>query len=203
MPPRPCGARQRATPARRPLRGRGDPGMIAELAERLRRRETTPQELAREARGELQRISGLNAVLRYTDALAERQAERAPRKLSDRPELAGPLCGIPFAYKDVLCVEGVETTAGSRILRGYLPPYTGTALQRLLDAGAIPVAVTNCDEFAMGSSTENSAFGAVANPWDVGRVPGGSGALRPRHGHRRLDPAAGLVLRGHRLQAHP
>ena len=148
--------------------------MIAELAERLRRRETTPQELAREARGELQRISGLNAVLRYTDALAERQAERASRMLSDRPELAGPLCGIPFAYKDVLCVEGVETTAGSRILRGYLPPYTGTALQRLLDAGAIPVAVTNCDEFAMGSSNENSAYGAVANPWDVERVPGGS-----------------------------
>jgi len=150
------------------------PPTASELAGLLRSGATTPQDLAARARADLKRISDLNAVLRYTDSLAERQAERAARTLAEVPERAGPLCGIPFAYKDVLCVEGVETTAGSRILQGHRPPYTGTALRRLLDAGAVPVAVTNCDEFAMGSSNENSAFGPVGNPWDPGRVPGGS-----------------------------
>ncbi len=147
---------------------------IAELGARLRRGETTPVELAAGARSALESLASLNPVLRYTDELAARQARRAAGTLAEAPETAGPLCGVPFAYKDVLCVEGVETTAGSRILQGYVPPFTGTALGRLLDAGAVPVAVTNCDEFAMGSSNENSAFGPVGNPWDPGRVPGGS-----------------------------
>ena len=147
---------------------------VAELGARLRRGEATPRQLAAEARSSLEEISPLNAVLRFTDSLTERQAERAAQRLAQSPETAGPLCGIPFAYKDVLCVEGVETTAGSRILQGFVPPYTGTALLRLLEAGAVPVAVTNCDEFAMGSSNENSAYGPVGNPWDPSRVPGGS-----------------------------
>jgi aspartyl-tRNA(Asn)/glutamyl-tRNA(Gln) amidotransferase subunit A len=147
---------------------------IADLALRLRRGETTPPALAAEARVTLEGLAGLNAVLRYPEEVAARQAERAARLLAEAPEKASPLCGIPFAYKDVLCLEGVETTAGSRILRGFIPPYTATALLRLLDAGAVPVAVTNCDEFAMGSSNENSSYGAVGNPWDVERVPGGS-----------------------------
>jgi aspartyl-tRNA(Asn)/glutamyl-tRNA(Gln) amidotransferase subunit A len=150
------------------------PRTVAELGASLRRGETSPAELAAASRGALESIAGLHPVLRYTDELAERQAARAARTLAESPETAGPLCGIPFAYKDVLCVEGVETTAGSRILQGYVPPYTGTAMGRLLDAGAVPVAVTNCDEFAMGSSNENSAFGPVGNPWDPSRVPGGS-----------------------------
>jgi aspartyl-tRNA(Asn)/glutamyl-tRNA(Gln) amidotransferase subunit A len=147
---------------------------VAELGASLRRGETSPAELAAASRGALESLAPLHPVLRYTDELTERQAARAARILAEAPETAGPLCGIPFAYKDVLCVEGVETTAGSRILQGYVPPYTGTAVGRLLDAGAVPVAVTNCDEFAMGSSNENSAFGPVGNPWDPSRVPGGS-----------------------------
>jgi aspartyl-tRNA(Asn)/glutamyl-tRNA(Gln) amidotransferase subunit A len=147
---------------------------IALLGERLRTGQATPGDLAARARRDLEGCAPLNAVLRYTDSLTERQAERAARMLGAAPAAAGPLCGIPFAYKDVLCAEGVETTAGSRILRGFVPPYTGTALQRLLDQGAVPVAVTNCDEFAMGSSDENSSYGSVANPWDPRRVPGGS-----------------------------
>jgi aspartyl-tRNA(Asn)/glutamyl-tRNA(Gln) amidotransferase subunit A len=86
----------------------------------------------------------------------------------------GPLRGVPVAVKDIFCTEGVETTAASRILAGYRPPYTATAVRRLSDSGARVLGKTNMDEFAMGSSNENSAFGPVLNPWDRGRVPGGS-----------------------------
>jgi aspartyl-tRNA(Asn)/glutamyl-tRNA(Gln) amidotransferase subunit A len=86
----------------------------------------------------------------------------------------GELGGIPVAVKDIFCTEGVETTAGSRILAGYQPPYTATAVERLLGAGAAVLGKTNMDEFAMGSSNENSAYGPVLNPWAHDRVPGGS-----------------------------
>jgi aspartyl-tRNA(Asn)/glutamyl-tRNA(Gln) amidotransferase subunit A len=85
-----------------------------------------------------------------------------------------PLQGVPIAIKDLFCTEGVPSQSGSRILEGYLPPYTATAVSRLVGAGARLMAKTNQDEFAMGSSNENSAFGAVRNPWDRERVPGGS-----------------------------
>ena len=85
-----------------------------------------------------------------------------------------PLAGLPLAVKDLFCTEGVPSQSGSRILEGYRPPYTATAVSRLLEAGATLQAKTNQDEFAMGSSTENSAFGPTLNPWDRARVPGGS-----------------------------
>src|SRR5665809_147162 len=92
----------------------------------------------------------------------------------DAPEVPpdAPLAGVPLAIKDVFCVEGVPSTAGSRILEGHRPAYTATVVERLAAAGAPMLGKTNMDEFAMGSSNENSAFGPVANPWDTERVPG-------------------------------
>jgi aspartyl-tRNA(Asn)/glutamyl-tRNA(Gln) amidotransferase subunit A len=92
----------------------------------------------------------------------------------EAPGPTGPLGGVPLAVKDLFCVENVPSTSGSRILAGYRPPYTATAVQRLADAGAPMLGKTNMDEFAMGSSNENSGYGPVRNPWDLERVPGGS-----------------------------
>jgi aspartyl-tRNA(Asn)/glutamyl-tRNA(Gln) amidotransferase subunit A len=95
----------------------------------------------------------------------------------DDPEaigVSGPLGGVPIGVKDLFCTKGVPSQAGSKILEGYLPPYTATSVERLMEAGAPVLAKTNQDEFAMGSSTENSAYGPTLNPWDRSRVPGGS-----------------------------
>ena len=147
----------------------------AEMAGALRSGKVTAVELLRQAIAQRDRVDGrVNAFLARTDEMATRQAQDADERIVREGEDAPPLCGIPVALKDVLCLDGVPTTASSKIIQGFLPPYTGTAVQRLLDQGAVVVGKTNCDEFAMGSSNENSAYGAVGNPWDVERVPGGS-----------------------------
>ncbi len=146
---------------------------IAELHRHLVARDYSAQELLERQLNEIDRVDGaVRAFLRITEDLAWQQAEAADRAITSGT--AGPLTGIPLAVKDVLCVRGVEATAGSQILRGFRPPYTGTAVQRLFDAGAVMLGVTNCDEFAMGSSTENSGYFPTHNPHALDRVPGGS-----------------------------
>ena len=127
----------------------------------------------------LDRIKALEPKLRaFNTVTAERALDRA--RALDASQKAGaplgPLHGVPVAIKDNMCTAGVPTTASSKILRGFVPPYSATVVERLEAAGAVVLGKTNLDEFAMGSSTENSALGATRNPWDVSRTPGGSAA---------------------------
>ncbi|MGH7776674.1 MAG: Asp-tRNA(Asn)/Glu-tRNA(Gln) amidotransferase subunit GatA [Candidatus Dormibacterales bacterium] len=146
---------------------------IGELRRLLDRQEVSAVEVLDAHQEAIAAVEGrVGAFLRLTPELARAQAEEADARIAGGR--AGSLTGIPVAVKDVLCVSGVETTAGSRILAGFQPPYDATAVARLRDAGAVFLGMTNCDEFAMGSSTENSSAFPTHNPWGLERVPGGS-----------------------------
>ena len=144
---------------------------IRESAELLRRREASAVDLAAAAI-ERAKDDPFHAWLTVSEEQALAQARAADERLAKGD--APLLCGVPWACKDIIGTKGVETTAASRILDGYVPPYSATVVRRLDEQGAVMIGKTNLDEFAMGSSNENSAFGAVCNPWDPSRVPGGS-----------------------------
>lgn len=138
--------------------------------------------------------SSLHAFLHIAEESALHAADKADKKLAETRNLQSPianyLLGIPLAVKDVFSVKDMPCTCGSRILQGYIPPFTATAVKRLERAGMIVLGKTNTDEFAMGSSTENSAYGVTHNPWDLSRVAGGSSGGSAAAVAARLAPAA-------------
>jgi len=147
---------------------------VASVHEALLAKKTSARELAQEFYAQIgQRNPELNAFLELCPERAYAQADRVDAIVAQGKPL-GRLAGVPVAIKDVISTEGVRTTCGSKILEDYTPPYDATAIERLERAGAVIMGKTNCDEFAMGSSNENSAYGPVRNPIALDRVPGGS-----------------------------
>ena len=140
---------------------------IADLQSLLRRREISPREVLDVLRARIEDVDGkIDAYLSTDFEATAKQAEKADVDLS--------LGGVPIAIKDIISVAGQPCTCASKILQGYRAPYDATVIRKLRAAGAIPFGKTNMDEFAMGSSTENSGFKLTRNPWDLSRVPGGS-----------------------------
>ncbi|GAB2614150.1 Asp-tRNA(Asn)/Glu-tRNA(Gln) amidotransferase subunit GatA [Streptomyces capparidis] len=147
----------------------------AETAAAVASGETSATEVAQ---AHLDRIDAVDEKVHaflHVDREGALAAARAVDERRAKGEPLGPLAGVPLALKDIFTTKGVPTTVGSKILEGWIPPYDATVTRRLREAGVVILGKTNMDEFAMGSSTENSAFGPTGNPWDLTRIPGGSG----------------------------
>lgn len=165
---------------------------LTEMQAGLNKGKFSSRELVQAALSRMAKLEpSLHAFLHIAGESALKQADEADkkRKTNDAKDIP-PLLGIPVAIKDVLTVAGLPCTAGSKILQGFVPPFTATAVKRLLEAGVVIVGKTNTDEFAMGSSTEHSAYGVTHNPWDLERVPGGSSGGSAASVAARYVPAA-------------
>lgn len=159
---------------------------IAQLSQGLKDGTFSSRELTQDVIADIKlRDHQYNSFITLSEELALAQAEAADKRIAAGQ--AAAMTGVPIAHKDLFCTQGVRTTAASKILENFVPPYESTVSQLFLDAGAVSVGKTNLDEFAMGSSNENSYFGKVKNPWDTNAVPGGSS------GGSAAAVAAGLV----------
>lgn len=146
----------------------------AELSEKIRRKEISVLEAVRASLDQIRKMEPeIHSFVTVTEEYAYRRAEEVEKGIWDG-RYSGPLAGVPAAVKDNICTAGIPTTCSSRMLEGFVPPYPAEAVRRLEQAGAVIIGKTNMDEFAMGSTTETSAFGITRNPWDRERVPGGS-----------------------------
>ena len=161
---------------------------VAELARKLKAKEVSATELAQHfvARGRAH--AGLGAYLATDEAVTLAQAKGADQRIAAGE--AAPLLGVPIAHKDIFVTRDFPSTAGSKILEGYRSPFDATVVRRLAEAGMVTLGKLNCDEFAMGSSNENSAYGPVKNPWDTSRIPGGSSGGSAVAVAARMAPAA-------------
>ncbi len=160
---------------------------ITQLADALRRREVSAVDVATHFLGRIEAQAGLGAFL-----ATDREATLAQARAADARLAAGdtaPLLGVPVAHKDIFDTRDFPTTAGSKMLAGYRSPFDATVVDRLAQAGMVTLGKLNCDEFAMGSANENSAYGPVKNPWDLSRVPGGSSGGSAAAVAARLAPA--------------
>ncbi len=147
---------------------------IRKLHQQLINKDRTAVEITKEALERIESVdSRVKSFLQVTSDYALSRAKQVDDKIANKEEI-GILAGIPIGVKDNMITSGITTTCGSRILKNFVPSYESTVTQKLQDAGAIMVGKTNLDEFAMGSSTENSGYQVTANPWDISRVPGGS-----------------------------
>jgi len=161
---------------------------LAEMVASLRAREVSAVELAGQFLARMDQHAGLGAFLSTDSEVTLAQARAADDRLARGD--AAPLLGVPIAHKDIFVTRDFPTTAGSRMLRDYRSPFDATVVARLAQAGMVTLGKLNCDEFAMGSANENSAYGAVKNPWDLSRVPGGSSGGSSSAVAARLAPAA-------------
>jgi aspartyl-tRNA(Asn)/glutamyl-tRNA(Gln) amidotransferase subunit A len=167
---------------------------VRQSLDALGRGEVSAVELAQACLEQIDRLEPqVQAFITRTPDLALQAAIEADRQRAGARrsgEFLPALLGLPLAIKDVLALAGVPCTCGSRVLEGFVPPYSATVVQRLLAAGVVPLGKTNMDEFAMGSSTENSAYQVTRNPWDPQRVPGGSSGGSAAAVAAHMAPAA-------------
>ena len=145
-----------------------------ELGKKIKAKEVSVEEAVRAALAAIgEKEDAVNSFVTVDEEGALARAKQVQEKI-DAGELAGPLAGVPVAIKDNMCTEGLLTTCSSKILYNFLPTYSAEAVKKLEEAGAVIIGKTNMDEFAMGSTTETSAYGTTKNPWNTAHVPGGS-----------------------------